>query len=133
MGKFQIDTWRKVAASVKGVVATETTGQGRDGSKMNPLTRCWKSEWMETDRPHAPSVIGQLKILAYFKNKIEIGLLWLFKSRQIVSAIIYFFAVTELLLPEAGGLKQTVPAVSRTIHVYMSTLYAHFKKDSNRH
>lgn len=73
---------------------------------------------METELPHVLSMIGQLKTLAYFRNKFGIGLLWLFKSRQIVSATIYFFAVIELPLPEADGLKQNVPAVSRTIRVY---------------
>lgn len=58
--------------------------------------------------PHAPPVTGQLKTLAYFKNKVEIGLLWLFNSVQIVSAVVYSFAMAELLLPEAGGLKQSV-------------------------
>ena len=34
----------------------------------------------------------------------------------------------ELLFPEAGGLKQAVSTVSRTIHVCTSSLSAHSKK-----
>lgn len=62
---------------------------------------------------------GELKTLACFKNKVEIGLLWLFKSRQIVSAMIYVFAVVELLLPEAGAwskLCQLFPEPSMFTH-----------------
>lgn len=76
------------------------------------------------DLPHAPSTAGQLKMLAHSENKNEIDLLWPFKSRQMVSAVIYFFAFME----EAGGLKQAVSAVSRTIHVCTSSLGAHSKK-----
>lgn len=83
---------------------------------------------METQLPHVLSMIGQLKTLAYFKNKFGIGLLWLFKSRQIVSATIYFFAIIELPLPEADGLKQSVPAVSRPIRVYASLCILKKKK-----
>lgn len=83
---------------------------------------------METQLPHVLSMIGQLKTLAYFKNKFGIGLLWLFKSRQIVSATIYFFVVIELPLPEADGLKQRVPAVSRPICVYASLCILKKKK-----
>lgn len=72
-------------------------------------------------------MMGHLKIFAYFKNKIGIGLLWPLKSRQIASAIICFSAFMELLLSKAGGLKQTVPAVFRIIHVCTFTPYTHSK------
>lgn len=55
-------------------------------------------------------MIGQLKTLAYFKNEFGIGLLWLFKSRQIVSATVCFFTLIELLLPAPSRW----PAANRT-------------------
>lgn len=36
ISRFQIDTWPKVAAAIKGVIAIETSGQGMDVSRTNP-------------------------------------------------------------------------------------------------
>lgn len=41
ISQFQMDSWPKVAAAIKGVFAIETSGQGTGVSRMNPTTRFW--------------------------------------------------------------------------------------------